>query len=87
MSLDGMKTEYHLTPRGWIAGAQAIFGPIKDAVLKRPDDALITFEEQIHQESEMDPESTTWIEIWRREGVSDVWLAKLYDQYGSKARA
>jgi hypothetical protein len=86
MSLDGMKTEHHITPRGWIMGAQAIFGPKKDAESKRPDDALATFEEHICQESETTPEETTWLEIWRRDGVSDAALTKLFDQFGYRAR-
>jgi hypothetical protein len=81
-----MKTEYHITPRGWVIGAQAIFGPIKDAESQRPPEALATFEEHIHQESEMAPESTTWTEIWRKEGASDVELVRLFDQFGRKAR-
>lgn len=84
MSLDGIKTEHHLTPRGWVTGAQAIFGPIKDPLSRRPEDALATFEEHIRQELETTPEVIVWTELWRQKGVTDEALAKLVEQFGHR---
>jgi hypothetical protein len=82
MSLDGIRTQFHITPRGWMIGAQAIFGPMKDVEVRRPVDAVATFEETIHQDSETVPEYTSWTEVWRKTDVSDSTLEKLLDQYG-----
>jgi hypothetical protein len=84
MTFDGIKTQFHLTPRGWVVGAQAIFGPMNDADARRPADAVASFEEAIHQESETVPESTSWTEIWRKSDVSDVTIEKLLDQFGNQ---
>jgi hypothetical protein len=84
MSLDGIKTQFHITPRGWIIGAQAIFGPLKDAEARRPEDAVATFEETIHQESETVRESTSWTQVWRREGASDATVDNLLDHFGTQ---
>ena len=82
MSLDAIKTQFHITPRGWVTGAQAIFGPMKDAEARRPEDAVATFEESIHQESEMVRETISWTEVWRKAGASDATVEKLLDEYG-----
>ena len=84
MSLDGIKTEHHLTPKGWVIGAQAIFGPMKDPLARRPEDALATFEEHICQESESVPEVIAWREVWRRSGVTDAAIMQLFDKFGRR---
>jgi hypothetical protein len=84
MTLDGIKTQFHITPRGWIIGAQAIFGPLKDPDARRPVDAVATFEETIHQESEAVPESTSWTQVWRKEDASDATVDKLLDKFGNQ---
>jgi hypothetical protein len=84
MSFDGIKTQFHITPRGWMMGAQAIFGPMKDADARRPEDAVATFEETIHQASETVRESTSWTQVWRREDASDARVDELLDQFGNQ---
>lgn len=86
MSMDGIKTQFHITPRGWTTGAQAIFGPIKDAEARRPEDAIATFEEIIHQESESVAESISWTEIWRKADVPDATVEQLLDHFGRQGK-
>jgi hypothetical protein len=84
MTFDGIKTQFHITPRGWFVGSQAIFGPMKDAEARRPVDAVATFEETIHQASEGAPESKSWTQVWRKEDASDASVDNLLDKFGNQ---
>lgn len=87
MSLDGIKTEHHLTPRGWVTGAQAVFGPMKDPLSRRPADALATFQELIRQDSPATPEVIVWTELWRQDGVTEVALEEVMQRFGHRRSA
>jgi len=84
MSIHGIKTEHHLTPRGWVVGAQAIFGPFRDAARQRPEDALATYEEHIRLDPDSMREKIVWRESWRREGTTESVLDGLLDQHGRR---
>lgn len=70
MAVDDLKVQFHLTPRGWVAGARSFFGKVEEEPKPRPADALATFELHIKQASGWSREERSWREAWRAPGAS-----------------
>ena len=65
---DDLRCEFHLTPRGWVAGTRSFFDKVQGGALQRPDDAVATYLLHITQKSAFSRENRIWKEVWRREG-------------------
>lgn len=79
MAVDDFKTEYHLTPNGWIEGTTRFFSHVQKHV-DAPTDRLLTVEERVYQSSGYSPEEISSEEIWRRPG-SDKEIAELLARF------
>ena len=62
---DDLKTEYHLTPDGWVTGTHRCFGKISDGnEVERPQNAVETWERHIVQRSRWSPEEKSARMLW-----------------------
>jgi len=80
MAVDDLKTEYHLTKRGWTPGTSYSFGKAKEEIAPPPD-RVLTMVEQIYQSSRFSREETSWAETWRSPEVSDEELETLRKKF------
>ena len=71
MAADDLKTEYHLTPTGWVKGTKRYFGIIDGDDVKRPDNAVETWQEHIYQRSMWSDESVTFGMLWHDESIPE----------------
>jgi hypothetical protein len=78
---DDRKTEYHLTPRGWIRGTIRFFSHVQGAEVARPADAVATFQDRIYQRSGWSPEERSFEEIWRSDKTNDPELEALMRKF------
>jgi hypothetical protein len=70
MGADRYSIEYHLTPRGWIAGTSTHFG-IADNVVAPPSDRVETWLKYAEQRPGWPSEDVSWSRVWRDPTKSD----------------
>lgn len=80
MAVDDLKTEYHLTPNGWVTGTSYFFGKTKKE-MPRPSDAILTMVDHTYQSSRWSAEENSWTERWRAAGVTDEQIAELQRKF------
>ena len=72
MAEDNLLTEYHLTPTGWVQGTERFFRRVsQDGEVKRPKDAVETWERHIYQRSMWSRESYSVNRVWHDESVPE----------------
>jgi hypothetical protein len=73
MAADDLKTEYHLTPDGWVTGTSKFFGNIDAAgEIPRAENAVETWEKHIYQRSQWSSEEVTSAMIWHDPSVPEL---------------
>ncbi len=81
MAADDLRTEWHLTPNGWVIGTSRFFGTVQGDSVERPHDAVVTFIDQTYQRSEWSGEERrSWVE-WRNPDVAAHDFEALRAQY------
>ena len=68
---DDYSTEYHLTPSGWVAGTRRYFGRVQGKEVKRPQNAVETWEHQITQASMYSKEVQHRRRLWYDESIPE----------------
>lgn len=81
MAVDDSKTEYHLTPNGWVIGTSYFLGKAQGPMVEPPQDRVLTVVGQIYQGSRWSPESRSLSEQWRSPNVSRDVLAELQRKF------
>lgn len=71
MAHDDVRTEYHLTPDGWVTGTHRYFGRISGKVVERPRNAVETWECHLHQPTMYVPEQRSTRMLWHDASVSE----------------
>ena len=82
MASDNLRTEYHLTPDGWVEGTERYFNSVRDKEVARPDNAVETWECQIYQQSDWSPEDHRVRRVWHDPSKSTEELKTLREQFG-----
>lgn len=70
VAVDNTKTEWHLTPRGWVVGKSTFFENPDGATIERPEDAVETWVDSLYQKSGWSEEEKSWHMIWSSEVIS-----------------
>ena len=70
MAFDDVRTEYHLTPDGWVKGTCRYFGSSKNEV-ERPHNTVETWENRLYQRSGWSPEEISAEMIWHNASVPE----------------
>jgi hypothetical protein len=78
---DDLRCQFHLTPRGWIAGTRWFFGKVEGAPVKRPTDAAATYDLHITQASPYSKEKRTWKCVWVDAKIDTASRDALYERF------
>jgi hypothetical protein len=78
---DNVKSHFHLTPRGWVAGSEWLLDNVQNQDRPRPEDAVATYESCIYRRSPWSQEQGAWREVWRKVGVQDSEIVSLFGQF------
>ena len=70
MTFDDVRTEYHLTPDGWVKGTCRYFGSSENEV-ERPHNAVETWENRLYQRSGWSSEEISAEMIWHNASVPE----------------
>lgn len=79
MAVDDQRTEYHLTPEGWIKGTVRFFG--KGRKVEHPPGAVETWEHHIYQRSRWSAEEPAKRLVWCDESVSEAHRQTLRESF------
>ena len=71
MADDDLRTEYHLTPDGWVNGTSWYFRRISGNEVERPQNAVETWVSHIYQRSMWSPEKKTKLMLWHDASVPE----------------
>ena len=71
MADDDLRTEYHLTPAGWVQGTSRYFGNVSGNEVDRPKGAVETWETHLYQRSMWSREKTTVSMLWHDASVPE----------------
>ena len=82
MVWDSGWSEFHLTPNGWVPGAQRLLDRMDGSEIPRPPDALETWRHEMRQQSGFSPEEYSWRRMWRDVSVPEPQCEKLRSQFG-----
>ena len=83
MAADDLKTEYHLTPVGWLTGTSKCYGNIDTAgEIPRPENAVETWKKYIYQRSQWSREEVMLTMIWHDPSVPDLERDALRVKFG-----
>jgi hypothetical protein len=82
---DSFSIEYHLTPNGWVRGAESEFGKI-DIDIPPPADRVLTLVLSVRQSSGWSKEDVDWSEIWRSPSVTEDELETLKKRFPRPGR-
>ena len=83
MAADDVRTEFHLTPGGWITGTERLFSRPTGDEVPRPEGAVVTFEHREFDSSNFGPTHFSVKEIWRSASATDGQIRDLLEQHGS----
>lgn len=82
MAADDVRTEFHLTPDGWVTGTRKYFGRPTGTEVPRPNEAFVTFEHQEIDSSHFGPTRYSVEEIWRGADTTDEHIRDQLKQHG-----
>lgn len=80
---DDVRTEYHLTPEGWVTGTHRYFGRISGNVVARPRNAVETWEYRLFQPTIYEAKQLSTAMLWHDESVSETERDALRDRFVS----
>jgi len=81
MAVDDCRTEYHLTPNGWVIGTSYFFSNVDGKEIAPPEDRVLTVVGRIYQRSGWSPEERSLREQWRSPNISASDLARLTEKF------
>lgn len=81
MADDNLRCKFHLTESGWARGTRTFFDKVQGEEIKRPVEAIATYELHIYQKSMWSNEERTWSQIWKRDDVTDEKLKKMLKKH------
>ena len=84
MAYEKLSTEWHLTLDGWVRGTRTSFHVVQGSVIRRPDNTVVTLEQEIYQSHPCSDEDESWNYIWTNETMGRIEIAELYKKYGSR---